>query len=181
VDTTSATVSFRDRLLGVFHSGYQPTEPGAFQEMLDSLAIDYKQFTFIDLGSGKGRTLLMASDYPFRRILGVELLPALHRAAAENIRRYKSERQKCFVMDSVCGDASEFVFPAEPTVLYLFNPFPEAVLQRVVANLEHSLGANPRPVYVVYHNPLLEHVLAGSPRLRKFGRAEQCSVYTANL
>src|SRR5579862_4764599 len=38
VDTTGATVGWRDRLLGVLHSPYQPTEPALFHEMLDSLA-----------------------------------------------------------------------------------------------------------------------------------------------
>jgi hypothetical protein len=56
-----------------------------FHEMLDALlqheSLDFRDLVFIDLGSGKGRTLLMASDYPFRRIVGVELLPALHLAA----------------------------------------------------------------------------------------------------
>ena len=53
-------------------------------------------FTFVDLGSGKGRTLLMASDYPFRRIIGVELLPSLHQIAQENLRQYKSESAEMF-------------------------------------------------------------------------------------
>jgi hypothetical protein len=82
VNTTSGAVSWRDRLLGVFHSPYQPTDPELFREMLDTLRddanINFNDYVFIDLGSGKGRTLLMAADYPFRRIVGVELLPALH-------------------------------------------------------------------------------------------------------
>src|SRR5271167_2282557 len=89
VDTTSATVGWRDRLLGHFHSPYQPTEPALFREMLATLMssakIEFGEFTFIDIGSGKGRALLMAADYPFRRILGIELLPELHRVAKENI------------------------------------------------------------------------------------------------
>lgn len=65
VDTTSATVGWRDRLLGVFLSPYQATEPLLFREMLESLKIDLSEFTFVDLGSGKGRALLMATDFPF--------------------------------------------------------------------------------------------------------------------
>src|SRR5207237_3599958 len=70
VNTTSATVGWRNRLLGMFHSPYQPTEPSLFHEMLNALNIDFREFTFIDLGSGKGRVLLMAANYPFRRIVG---------------------------------------------------------------------------------------------------------------
>jgi SAM-dependent methyltransferase len=183
VNTTSAAVGWRERLLGVFHSPYQPTESPLFHEMLEALRqqihSDFHDFVFVDLGSGKGRTLLMASDYPFRRIVGVELLPALHRAAEENLSKYRSESQKCFALESVCADATEFRFPDEPTVLYLFNPFPEAGLRRMMANLERSLRECPRVVCVLYHNLLLEHVLDESAALKKIGGTRQYAIYQA--
>ena len=181
VTTTSAAVGWRNRLLGVFHSPYQPTEPALFHEMLASLAedshSDFHDFIFIDLGSGKGRTLLMASDYPFRRIVGVELVPVLHQGAQENLAKYRGESQKCFALESICGDATEFPFPIEPTVLYLFNPFPESGLKRMMVNLEESLREHPRVVYVLYHNPLLEHVLSESAGLRRLRATHQYAVY----
>ncbi|HKH98678.1 MAG TPA: class I SAM-dependent methyltransferase [Candidatus Sulfotelmatobacter sp.] len=181
VNTTSGAVGWRDRLLGVFHSAYQPTEPALFHEMLDGLAanshLDFRDFTFLDLGSGKGRTLLMASDYPFRRILGVELLHALDRIVRDNLRQYKNDMQQCFALESLCADATTFLFPDEPLVIYLFNPFPETGMRQVVANLEQSLRASSRPVYVLYHNPLLEHVLTASTALRKIGGTHQYSVF----
>ncbi|HEV3307171.1 MAG TPA: class I SAM-dependent methyltransferase [Candidatus Sulfotelmatobacter sp.] len=181
VNTTSAAVGWRDRLLGVFHSPYQPTEAVLFHEMITALSaqagFEFSDFVFIDLGSGKGRTLLMASDYPFRRIVGVELLPALNRAAQENLDKYHSESQKCFAIESICGDATEFVFPVEPTVLFLFNPFPESGLRHVIANLEQSLIEHPRKIYVLYHNPLLEKVLSKSTAVKKISGTHQYSAY----
>ena len=129
VNTTSATVSWRDRLLGEFHSAYQPTEPALFRGMMESMSsleIEFQDFTFIDVGSGKGRVLLMAGDYPFRRILGIELLADLHRVAQANIQAYKAESQRCFDVESAAADARGFAFPLEPMILYLFNPLPEA-------------------------------------------------------
>jgi len=187
VNTTSGAVGWRDRLLGMFHSAYQPTEPAAFHEMLDAVqeaassdqaTPNLRDYTFIDLGSGKGRTLLMASDYPFRRIVGVELLPSLHQIAQENLRLYTSASQQCFALESICGDATSFPFPDEPLVLFLFNPFGEAGMRRVVASLEARLRAHPLPVYVLYHNPLLEHVLGESAWLRKISGTEQYSLFT---
>jgi hypothetical protein len=185
VDTTSATVGWRDRLLGMFHSPYQPTEPTLFSEMLASLMqanpnINLGEFTFIDMGSGKGRVLLMAADYPFRRILGVELMPELHRVAGENIGKYKSDSQLCFAIDSIQGDASEFIFPPEPTVLYLFNPLPESGLAKMISNLEHSLEQYPRAVFVLYHNPLLGRVLTQSGALKKIAGTPQYSIFFQN-
>jgi SAM-dependent methyltransferase len=181
VNTTSATVSWRDRLLGHFHSPYQPTEPALFKEMMASLEINFQEFTFIDVGSGKGRALLMAADYPFRRILGVELLPDLHRVAQENISRYKSDSQQCFVLEAICGDARQFVFPLEPMVLYLFNPLPEPALVEFVASLDGSLRENPRATYLLYHNPLLEGVLMQSSALKKIAGTHQYSAFTNDV
>jgi SAM-dependent methyltransferase len=185
VDTTGATVNWRDRLLGMFHSPYQPTEPALFREMLASLVlaspkIDLREFAFIDIGSGKGRVLLMAADYPFRRILGVELLPELHRVAKENVGKYKSDSQQCFAIDCLLGDASEFAFPPEPTVLYLFNPLPESGLATMIGNLEQSLREHPRAVFVLYHNPLLEHVLTGSAAFKRLAGTRQYSIFSRN-
>ena len=178
VDTSEATLDWRTRLRALLTGGpYQPSEPALFRQMLDALPVDYSQFTFLDLGSGKGRALLMASDYPFRRILGVELVPELHHVALDNIGKYHSPTQLCQTIESSCADATEFVFPPEPLVIYLFNPFPQPLLQRVLANLEESLRQCPRPVLLLYHNPLLEATLAASPLLRRVGGTHQFSLY----
>jgi SAM-dependent methyltransferase len=177
VNTTSGTVRWRERLLGVFLSAYQPTEPALFQEMMANLPIDFRGFTFVDLGSGKGRTLLMASEYPFRRIIGVEILPELHRVAGENIRAYRSPTQRCTEIESICADASAFDPPTGPLLLYLFNPLPEIGLRQMFANLERSLRQHPRTVYVLYCNPLLEGTLAESSRWAKIGGTHVYSIY----
>ena len=183
VNTTSGAVRWRERLLGAFHSEYQPTEPLAFHEMLTALGqfagLNFDDFTFVDLGSGKGRTLLMASDYPFRRIVGVELLPSLHQIAQQNIAHYKRDSQKCFAIESVCADATRYGFPDGPLLIYLFNPFPEASLRRVVENLEKHLSQTFSPTFVLYHNPLLEHVLIEAPHQKKIAGAHQYSVFSS--
>jgi SAM-dependent methyltransferase len=177
VNTTSAALGWRNRLLGVLHSPYQPTEPSLFEEMIESLGIDPSLYTFLDLGSGKGRTLLMASEYPFRRVLGVELIPELNQIARENIRKFKTDRRKCGTVESVCHDARVFEFPDEPLLIYLFNPFLESGFTQVVSNLERSLQASPRPVVILYHNPLLANVLDATAVLKKTSGTHQYSVY----
>ncbi len=134
-------------------------------------------FTFIDLGSGKGRTLLMASDYPFHRILGIELLPALNRIAQDNLAKYKSESQKCFALEAICADASSFPLPDEPLVIYLFNPLLEAPLRKVLSSLEASYKATPRRIYVLYHNPQLEWLFEQSSGMQKVLGTDQYSIF----
>ena len=150
-----------------------------FFQQFGSQQVEFETFTFIDLGSGKGRTLLMASEYPFRRIVGVELIAELHRAAEQNILAYHSATQRCPNIEAVCADACAFPFPAEPLVLYLFNPLPESGLRRLIGGLEKSLEAYPRPVYVLYHNPLLEHVIGERAIFARVGGTEQYSIYSA--
>ncbi len=119
----------------------------------------------------------MASEYPFRKIVGVELIAELHHAAEENIRDYRSPTQRCAQIESVLADAREFELPAEPLVLYLFNPLPERALSEVLERLRKSLERAPRPVWVVYHNPLLENVLRATRFLEKAGGTSQHSLY----
>jgi len=183
VNTTSGAVRWRERLLGVFYSAYQPTEPASFHEMLETLqlstGLDFADFTFLDLGSGKGRTLLMASDYPFRRIVGVELLPALNEIARNNLSVYKSDRQKCFVLESICSDGTDSAIPDGPVLIYLFNPFPAAALQKAAVNMIESFHARPRPIYVLYHNPEHERILLEIPEFRKIAGTHQYSIFKA--
>jgi len=179
VDTTSATVSNRSRLIAALSGApYQPTDPMEFREMMQAVVIDLRQFTFVDLGSGKGRTLLMASEFPFRRIIGVELLPELHEIARKNISAFASAEQKCTTIESVCSDARDYQFPEEPLLLYLFNPLPSAALRTMVQNLRQSVMRSPRPVRVIYQNPLSENVLAEAGFLFKINSTFQYSIYS---
>ncbi len=179
VDTTASNLAAGTRLAGAAAgAGYQPTDPGLFRAMLGQLKIEFSRFTFIDLGSGKGRALLLASDYPFRRILGVELLPELHRLALDNIAKYEAAAQSSLPIESLCLDARAFEFPdEEPTVLYLFNPLPEPALAAVLDRFYASLAAHPRDAYILYANPILEHLLSNSSHWSRLAGNEQYAIY----
>ncbi len=179
VDTTCANVSWRARLIGLLNSSYQPMESPLFQEMLNALGIEYAQFTFIDIGSGKGRPLLMASEYPFRRIIGVEFLPELHAIAVENIRRFPEERKRCKQIEARLADATPFKFPSEPLVVFMFHPLPESGFRKVIANLAVSIRENPRPVWLIYANPLFEDIVFKAGGFRRTGGTEQYTIFAA--
>ncbi len=81
VDTTRSSVSFRTQFFtGLTARPYFASEPWLFEQIMQAMPIDLSKFTFIDLGAGKGRALLMASDYLFQKIIGVEFMPELHHA-----------------------------------------------------------------------------------------------------
>jgi SAM-dependent methyltransferase len=190
----------------IHNNGYFAVAPSVFhavmRTMLEHLHLDYQRFCFVDVGSGKGRALLLASDYPFREIIGVELSPELDRVARANIARY-AEATGAGVhrapVISMQGDASEFAWPSGPLVVYMWNAFTGPVMERVFHNLEASLAKQPRELYVVYIHPELESMLASFPWLNRLWRdefamseedyaawafptrAEMCAIYQAVL
>jgi len=176
VNTTSGGVGWRARLIGLLNSSYQPMDEELFSEMLNALGIDYGEFTFIDIGSGKGRALLMASAYPFRGILGIELLPELNQIAEDNISRFASSAQRCRRVEAICADATTFQFPADPLVVYLFHPLPATGFTKVMTNLEVSWREKPRAIYVVYANPIFEPMLENRP-VHKVAGSHQYSLF----
>ena len=182
----------------VYNNGYFAVAPSVFHSVMhameERLHLDFERFTFVDVGSGKGRALLLASDYPFREIIGIELSPELDRVARANIARYCGARHQPPVI-SLQGDAAEFAWPAGPLIVYMWNAFTRPVMERVFQNLEASLAQQPRELYLVYMHPELESMLAGVPWLIRLwqdefamseedyaawafpNRAEICAVY----
>src|SRR5262249_15070439 len=118
---------------------YVATTASVIYEILTSLALPPDTFAFVDMGSGKGRALLVASEFAFAKIVGIELTPQLHRIAQENVRRYSPSSQQCKAFELQCMDVVDYKYGNEPLVLFLFDPFGRETLQRVVTNLEASL------------------------------------------
>jgi len=134
-----------NRSIGV---GYLGSDPVWVEKAISCLPLDYSQFTFIDLGSGKGRALLIARKYPFRRIVGIEFAEELHQVALRNMSIVHDAR-----VELVHGDVATFEIPAEPLVVYLYNPFRPPLAGRIAEKLADSWRRRRRPIYVVYAYP----------------------------
>lgn len=158
---------------------YEATVPAEFHALIARLPSSLDRFTFVDLGSGKGRALLLASEYPFNRILGVELARELHEICVRNIQAYRSPTQRCRRIESYCADATSFPLPAEPIVLYLNNPFTEALVGKVAIRLRDSLHAAPREVHVVVANADRREILAEVPGLRLLAHGPDWGIWTS--
>ena len=152
---------------------YIPTTPSCGRHMLRDLPIsDVSSYTFLDIGSGKGRMLLLAAELPFRRVVGVEFAADLDEIARRNVTTYRNPNQRCFRIEPIHADATQFEFPNEPTILYFFYPFDESVMRPVIENLDRSLVEHPRDVIVVYRNPVLSSIVDEAMRLRVLSRRE---------
>jgi SAM-dependent methyltransferase len=129
---------------------YEPVPTLSFRQLIRQLSINFEDYTFIDFGSGKGRALFLAAEYPFGRIVGVEFSSELHDKALENIRNYKNSRQRCFIIESFCMDAVDFDLPPVPSVLFFYSPFKAPVFVKIIDNLQKSLRTHPRSVYILF-------------------------------
>jgi predicted RNA methylase len=160
---------------------YSPTPGRQFSRILRSLPLrDVSSFTFIDLGCGKGRTLLIAAEHGYRHVVGVELDPDLAQVARRNIAAYTAAKpQWTGTIEVVEGDAARYELPGTPTVLFLFNPFGADTLRAVIAGIEQSLTQCPRPFVVVYYNPVHQALMDNSRLLRKAARTTGWAAYTS--
>jgi hypothetical protein len=107
---------------------------------------------FIDFGSGKGRVVYQAAQFPFKRVIGVEIAEELNRIARYNID-HNRDRLICGDVELVTEDAVSYQVPDDVTVAYFYHPFEGQVFARVIDNLVASLDRNPRQLRVIYVYP----------------------------
>lgn len=149
---------------------YAGSQPSVIRRALASLP-PLDSFTFVDLGCGKGRALLVASEFPFREILGVELSAPLARIAHRNAARFARRLPQRPSIAVALADASMFPLPAGNLVLFLYHPFGAALVAKVVAGVEAALAVGHRRIFIVYYNPVAGHCFDGSRLLhRRFAR-----------
>jgi hypothetical protein len=129
------------------------SRPRTFARIMQTLNISYEDYVFVDFGSGKGRIVMLASELPFKKIVGVELALTLHEVAQKNLVLFRSKSRKGENVELVCMDAAAYPPPIDNTVFYLFDPFPLPVVSAVIENLRQSLLRHPRKVFLAYVNP----------------------------
>jgi len=162
----------------VYGEDYQPIPARVFEEIVGRLQIRHEDFVFIDLGSGKGKPLLLASEFAFKRIIGVEFSPDLNQIAQQNIQNYKSASQRCKDLESVCMDVLAYPLPEEPTVFHLYHPFGEEVMSPMLDRIRVSLDQHPRQVFLVYVYPAVHHLLDKAAFLNLVDSGESYRIYS---
>jgi SAM-dependent methyltransferase len=153
---------------------YRGIEPERFAAALRSVAMEPANFTFIDFGSGKGRALLLASQLPFRRVIGIEFSPELHAIAQRNIHLFPHGPDACSTVESRCMDFLDFDLPPDPSVLFFYDPCSETIFRSLLEKIRASLLAYPRLVHLIYVAPgRKEALLDAAAFLVKGGHNEE--------
>lgn len=151
-------------LAGAGRQNYQPAGWMCLRRILPSREVTERD-VFVDFGSGMGRMVLQAARYPFRKVIGVELAEPLHKVACENIDRHR-HRLCCPDIELVHADMLDYEIPEEVTVAFLYNPLRGKSFAALVERLLRSIEHNPRPLRIIYLNPVEEQTLLSTDRIQ---------------
>ena len=125
------------------------------------------QYTFIDVGAGMGRAMLLASEYPFRAAIGIEIHANLARIARRNLSLWRLAGRAVAQTRLVCRDAADFPLPQGPCVAFLFNPFGAPVMRRMLKRWSTALAGRSGQLDILYVNNEQESVLRRTPGLKR--------------
>jgi predicted RNA methylase len=165
---TSGLVAGRHLKSGHAHdrhaTAYYGVAPSVFHRLVarwrrSGPASPLEQTTFIDIGAGMGRAVLLAAEMPVRRVIGIELHPTLVRIARRNLTLWRKGGREKSPARILRADAVEFAYASEPTVLFLFNPFGAVVMRRFLHALAKVFANRPGELDILYVNNEQEGVL----------------------
>jgi SAM-dependent methyltransferase len=147
--------------------GYSAIAPSVFyeasrrwRETLPEVSGRIEAYTFVDVGAGKGRALLLASALAFRRVIGVELTEELARTAERNASRWSRVAQSKSKIRVVREDAAKFRWPRTPLLIYLYNPFACTLVAQMAERLAAAAATGSGLVDLLYVNPTCADILS---------------------
>ena len=118
---------------------------------------------FVDLGSGKGKALLIACQLQYKRVIGVEIDKELSCWAARNIDRarprLRAEKVECLNFNIL-----EWFIPDDTSVIFMYNPFIGQTFSSVMSKVFESYDNNPRPLHIIYEFPWIRSAVVNWSR-----------------
>jgi hypothetical protein len=143
-------VPVSDDLADATRWGYAAINHDFFREIIKSIPVELGKYTFVDIGSGKGAAVLMASEFPFQRLVGVELSADLVEISKSNVHKFNASTGKSLSPEWIQGDFFKWVIPKRPKLFFFNNPFPADLTLDAIRRLESSLVEHPRAALLVF-------------------------------
>ncbi len=134
---------------------YQPSSSVLFKKAMEALPFRPDGKLFLDVGSGKGRAMILAAEEGFAEVVGIEYAAELIDQAHVNIEKVRGKFPET-VFRMVEGNAIEFGLPEGTDVAYLFNPFDAETLNRWIATILPQVR---KPLHIVYMHPVFHPTL----------------------
>ncbi len=160
---------------------YAPIPNENFYNSMKYLNIQYEEYVFIDAGAGKGRALLLASDFPFKEFIGIEFSKEIYEIAKNNIYKFKSMTKKNYNFKLLYMDAITYSFPNENIVLFLYNPFDGHILRSVLNNIRKHVETTEKDFIIIYHNPTCSDLFDNQSFLELKVSTKEYRIYGRNI
>lgn len=167
-----------------YSEGYYATAPSLFRGAmrcwlgtLPGSGLAVEDYLFVDLGCGKGRVLMLASEWGFQSIRGIELNRGLARIGGRNVRRWvRRNKPVCRDIGVQCGDVLEYgdlrELPDGPVLLFIFNAFGAEVLAPLMEKVSRAARGREAPVDLIYVHPDHDELVARMPGIELLRYAE---------
>lgn len=123
------------------------------RELFRALGIEHGK-VLVDLGCGKGRVLLVASEFGFREVRGIEFSPLSCNIARKNCLIYKAKTKTVTDFTIIESDVIDYKIRDDEDIFYLYHPFNAIILKQVLLNISESLKVKKRKVKIIYCNPV---------------------------
>lgn len=168
VDEISSDASIR-RLIN-FYAGSQPSIVRTAISALGNI----EDYTFVDLGCGKGRVTTVASEFPFREVVGVELSAELAKVAEENSVRVAKRYPTRTRVSIIEGNVVDVPLPLGKLAYFNYHAFGPEILAQMVRKFESGLEAGTPHLFFIYYNPVHGDIFDSSPVFERFYAAQLC-------
>jgi SAM-dependent methyltransferase len=131
------------------------TSPSAYAFLSGLFPADWREFTFVDVGCGKGRVLMLAALQGFDTIVGIEFAPLICQVAEQNLLRFSGRKPTEWSI--INADATAVDLPSGvPLLIYSFNPFKAEIWERFLPVLLKAKEANKNPMCLVLSGTIPE-------------------------
>jgi tRNA1(Val) A37 N6-methylase TrmN6 len=156
---------------------HSPSGGPVLARVIRSLAIPEGSVA-LDVGVGMGLAALTLSRY-FKLVIGVDHSSELIAAAKRNVAKMRVGN-----IELHCADARVFSDRLDQVShVYMFNPFPEAVMSVVMENLRRSLMRAPRRLIIIYMLPVCHKAVVAAGFVHKrdfqFRHSHRFAIYEA--
>ena len=151
----------------LYSVGYGGSQPSVVRAAISKIP-DLHSACFLDIGCGKGRALAVASEFGFRRIIGVEISPDLAQTARMNAQRIARVHPERTEIEIVEEDALTFQLPSGFVVAFFYHsghaPLVRALASRIAAH--NQIPGN--RMIVLYYNPIAGKIFDDHPDFSRF-------------
>lgn len=145
---------------------YEGINAYVFTKVFSGLDVDVPQSCFVDFGSGKGKAMFLAAEMGFKKVIGIEFSLELVEICTKNLGIFRLKSASKSEFEIIHQDATEYLIPPDANVLSFFNPFNEAVTDKVIENIMKSHAQTSRAIWVVHLYPQGNQAFVKHPRFQ---------------